>query len=158
MMEITLFMRSLTAVLFLLMILSVGCIVPVAAGEIVKTGMVFEVLGPDEISGIEKAPPVEETVTQGETDYYTHYVSTSDTKLEISLTWDRSTGNDLDLIIVPPNGSATCIHDQNDGRTDGKIAVRTGLQQGADTRWRVGVEGAAVTGSQQYTLIINSYA
>ncbi|MCZ0860149.1 MAG: hypothetical protein O0X93_06785 [Methanocorpusculum sp.] len=151
-------MRSLIAVLLLLMILSVGCIVPVTAGEIVRTDIVFEVPGTDEMSGITKAPPVEGSVAQGETDYYTHYVSTTDTKLELSLTWDRSTGNDLDLIIVPPNGSATYIHDQNDGRTDGKIAVRTGLQQGADTRWRVGVEGAAVTGNQQYTLIINSYA
>lgn len=152
------FMRFLTTVLFLLIVLSAWCVAPVTAGEIVKTDIVFEVLEPEKLSGIEKAPPVGGTVTQGETDYYTHYVSSSDTKLELSLTWDHSAGNDLDLIIVPPHGSATYIQDQHDGRIDGKISVQTGLQPDADTCWRVGVAGTTVTGTQQYTLIINSYA
>lgn len=151
-------MRSLTTVLFLLILLSVWCCTVTVAGESMKTDIVLEILTSDEMSGITKAPPMEGFVTQGETTYYTHYVSTTDTKLELSLTWDCSTGNDLDLIVVPPTGSAIYIHDQNDGRTDGKISVGTRLQQGTGIQWRVGVEGAAVTGNQQYILIINSYA
>lgn len=157
MMEITMSMRSLTTVLFLLIILSVWCCTVTVAGESMKTDIVLEILASDEMSGITKAPPMEGFVAQGETKYYT-YTPTSGNKLEISLRWTKSSGNDLDLYLHPPNTDAILIHDEIDGISDGKISLRTSLSSGdLNQMWQFDVIGANVSGTQSYTLILHSF-
>ena len=106
----------------------------------------------------EYAPPITDTVSQGETNRHT-YTPVSGQVLEVSLTWNRdSSGNDLDLCIVPPNSNHVWIQDDVDGKLDGKISVRTVLvTEDLNRIWIVEISGAQVSGTQPYTLIINSY-
>ncbi|MDR0981187.1 MAG: hypothetical protein LBL85_05405 [Methanocalculaceae archaeon] len=118
----------------------------------------FEILTEDQIKGPERAPPMNDVIRQGETDYYS-YTPVSGSKLEISFTWDgASSGNDLDLYIRPPNNEPSWIQDDIDGRFDGKISLRTSLTaDDLNHLWKFDVTGAQVSGTQSYTLTINSY-
>lgn len=143
--------------IFITAILLLACIRSVnAAGTEVQTEI--EILTEDQIKGPERAPPVNDVIRQGETNRHT-YTPVSGRKLEVSLTWDRaSSGNDLDLCIVPPNSNPAWIQDDIDGRLDGKISLRTALAADDLNRlWIFDVAGAQVSGTQSYTLIINSY-
>ena len=149
-------MRSLHAIIILLMILSAFCIAQASAvnGD---SRVNFEILGPDVLIDVSKAPPVQGSVTQGETDSHI-YTPGNEQTLEVSLTWDRSTGNDLDLYVTLPNGEANLIHDEVDGRADGKISIRTSLTMSTINQpWGFDVIGSQVSGTQSYILIINSY-
>ncbi|MCZ0860996.1 hypothetical protein O0S10_07125 [Methanocorpusculum sp. MG] len=118
----------------------------------------FEILTAEQITGPSRAPPITDTISQGETNRHT-YTPVSGQKLEVSLTWDRtSSGSDLDLYIYPPNSDPIKMQDEIDGRTDGKISLRTSLAAADLNRlWIFDVTGARVSGTQSYTLIINSY-
>lgn len=106
----------------------------------------------------EYAPPITDTVSQGETNRHT-YTPVSGQVLEVSLTWNRdSSGNDLDLCIIPPNANAIQLHDEIDGNTDGKISFRIPLIPNHLSKlWVFDVVGIQVLDTQPYTLIINSY-
>lgn len=150
-------MRSLHALIILLMILSAFCIAPAAAvnGD---ASVNFEILGPDVLNDISRAPPVQGSVTQGETKYHTYYVESGKRTLELQLTWDSGNGNDLDLVIYPPNQASIEVHDSTDSIIDGKISVRSTLQESlTSNNWNFNVPGARVSGTQAYTLIINAY-
>ncbi len=137
-------------------IVLLACIVPAGAAH-AEPQMQFEILTTDELTDSSRAPPVYGDVRQGEVDHHIHTPG-NDRTLEVSLTWDRTSGNDLDLDVTPPNGRVSRLHDLDDGRTDGKIAFRTALNKNTINRpWGFDVVGAQVSGTQSYTLIINSY-
>ena len=117
----------------------------------------FEILTDDQVMS-SRAAPVNDDVRQGETDRHT-YTPESGQKLDVSLTWDRaSSGNDLDLYMRPPNVNPTKIHDDIDGKNDGKIFFRVSLTANTINQdWRFDVIGAQVSGTQSYTLTLNSY-
>ncbi|MCZ0859688.1 hypothetical protein O0S10_00425 [Methanocorpusculum sp. MG] len=118
----------------------------------------FEILTQDQITGPSRAPPITDTVSQGETNHHT-YTPVTGQKLEVSLTWNRaSSGNDLDLRICPPGTDSIVLQDEIDGRTDGNIFIRTSLTTNTLNKpWGFEVIGARVSGTQSYTLTINSY-
>lgn len=127
-----------------------------AAGTEVQTEI--EILTEDQIKGQERAPPVNDVIRQGETNRHT-YTPEIGQKLEVSLIWNRaSSGNDLDLCIYPPQTDPIQLHDEIDGKTDGKISLRIPLTSSyLNQLWVFDVAGAQVSGTQSYTLIINSY-
>ena len=65
----------------------------------------------------EYAPPAYGDVCQGETDYHI-YTPGNEQILEVSLKWDHTSGNDLDLYIKPPESDSIRFHDQDDGKID----------------------------------------
>lgn len=117
----------------------------------------FEILTDDPVTG-SRAAPVNGDVRQGETDCHT-YTPVNGQKLEVSLTWDRAaSGNDLDLYVTPPQSTSMLLHDEIDGRNDGKIFIRTSLSSGTlNQAWGFDVTGSQVSGTQSYILTINSY-
>lgn len=117
----------------------------------------FEILTDDQVTG-SRAAPVNGDVRQGETDCHT-YTPVNGQKLEVSLTWDRAaSGNDLDLCICPPGLDPIRLQDEIDGRSDGKISIGISLTPSIiNQTWEFDVTGSQVSGTQSYTLIINSY-
>lgn len=150
-------MRHIILTMMMLTIFSVACIVPAIAAVPSSTVIDLEVLDPEDMIGSGKAAPNYGSVTQGERDTYTHYVDVTDTLFELSLEWDKNTGNILQLIVYPPSGTPIYLKDEDDGSTNGKIAARTSLPGNTvGATWKVIVEGVQITGSQSYTLIVNS--
>ena len=105
----------------------------------------------------EYAPPAYGDVCQGETDYHI-YTPGNEQILEVSLKWDHTSGNDLDLYIKPPESDSIRFHDQDDGKIDGMISINIPLNSAIVNKlWNFNVFGSRVSGTQPYTLIINSY-
>ena len=149
--------HSVLALIILAVVLSVSCIVPGAAVSPSSPVIDFEIINPEDMTGSSKAAPNYGSVTQGERDPYTHYVERTDTLFEVSLQWDKTSNNVLQMIVYPPSGSPIYLKDEDDGSINGRIAARTALPGDAvGATWRVTVEGLQVEGSQPYTLIINS--
>lgn len=143
--------------IFITAILLMACIGSVNAdGTEVQTEI--EILTEDQINGPKCAPSVNDVIHQGETNRYT-YTPESGQKLEVSLTWNRASfGNDLDLCIYPPKTDPIRLHDEIDEKTDGKISLRIPLTSSyLNQLWVFDVVGAQVSGTQSYTLTINSY-
>ena len=143
--------------IFIAALILLTCVGSVNAG-VTEQQVSFEILTEDQITGTARAPPVNDEVCQGETNRHT-YTPVSGQKLEVSLTWNRaSSGNDLDLYIYPPDSNPIRIQGDIDGRFDGKISLRTAIAADDLNRlWRFDVTGAQVSGTQSYTLVINSY-
>lgn len=147
-------MRSITAILSVFVLLLVCFSASGAAVENTNPVLNFEVISSD---WAPFALPVYGDVRQGETDYYTYYVSSGDTTLEVSLTWDASNGDALRLLIQTPTTASYSFEDGVDGTINGKITLRTGIPAGmtADD-WGFAVIGLSVDDTASYTLKINS--
>lgn len=142
--------------IFIAAVILLACVGSANAAA-VDSQIQFEILTDDQFPEQLRAAPVYGTVSQGETKRHA-YTPGNEQTLEISLQWDRSSGNDLDLYIKPPNNPPTRMQDGVDGRLDGKISLKTSLTSETINRpWTFEVTGAQVSGTQSYTLIINSY-
>ncbi|HJK35551.1 MAG TPA: hypothetical protein O0X34_00130 [Methanocorpusculum sp.] len=128
-----------------------------ANAAVVEQQVSFEILTDDQVMS-SWAAPVNGDVRQGETDRHA-YTPMNGQHLEVSLTWDRAaSGNDLDLYIYPPDSNSIKIHDNTDGKFDGKISLRTVIStDDLNQLWIFGVTGDQVSGTQSSTLTINSY-
>ncbi|MDV0443477.1 hypothetical protein [Methanorbis rubei] len=147
-------MRYLKGILIAAVIL-LACIAPATAAN-TDAQVEFEILIDEQSQNLGRAAPIYGEVRQGVTNSYTHIPNGQ--TLEISLTWNRASENDLDLYITIPNGGTSLIHDDMDGKFDGKISLKTSLTSSTVNRiWGCDVIGARVSGTQPYTLIINSY-
>lgn len=145
-------MRRSLSLLAGLVVLLAFCAIPVTADTSAAAGT-------DVISGITKAPPVYGDVRQGEVDSHRYYVPSGHTTLEVSLQWDDTPTTDLSLTIYPPNGNPLIWNDESDGLTDGEISLSTPLpSQMTGAYWSFDVTGVSVSGTQSYTLVINSYS
>ena len=117
----------------------------------------FEILTDDQVMS-SWASSVNGDVLQGDTDRYA-YTPINGQQFEVSLTWDRAaSGNYLALYIYPPDSNSIKIHDNTDGKFDGKISLRTVIStDDLNQLWIFGVTGDQVSGTQSSTLTINSY-
>lgn len=150
-----LFFRFLYPLMIALLLVS--GIVPVAAVFPSSPVIDFEILNLEEMNNSSKAVPINAEIQQGEQAVYSHYVERTDTLFEVSLQWDKTNGNVLQMIIHPSSESYIILNDEDDGILNGFIAARPTLPEDVTgTTWRVIVEGLQVDGSQSYTLIINS--
>ena len=148
-------MRSITAIMSVFVLLLVCFTASGAAVANIDSELNFEVISSD---WTPFALPVSGDVRQGETDYYTYYVPSGATTLEVSLTWDVSNGDALRLLVHPPTGASSSFGDGMDGTINGKIAVRTSIPVTMTaSNWRFDVIGLTVDDVTSYTLKINSY-
>ncbi|MDV0443424.1 hypothetical protein [Methanorbis rubei] len=150
-------MRFFFSVLVSMVVLVALCIMPVAADSCSATTIDVKTVEQDVIS-VTKAPPIYGEVRQGEVDPHQYYVPSGHSTLEVSLQWDHTTNNDLSLTMYPPNGNPLAWNDASDGQTNGEISLNTPLpSQMTGKHWNFVVTGARVSGTQSYTLVINSY-
>lgn len=151
-------MWSLRMILGMSLILLACCAMPAGAANSTDIQTAVEVTTPENPDQTSRAPPVYGSVGQGEVDYHTYYVSSGHTTLEVSLTWDRSTNNDLTLTLYPPHGRSYAWDDSADGKLNGKISVKTPIPSDmTGAYWGIDITGRTVTGTQAYTLTMNSY-
>jgi len=92
---------------------------------------------------------VYDTITQGETDWYYKYISSS--SFSVYLVWNNPS-NSLTLTIYSPNGDVYSYHDADDGRIDGKITLD--VEEAEQGIWYFKVYGESVSGVQTYSLTI----
>lgn len=128
-----------------------------ANAAVVEQQVSFEILTDDQVMS-SWASSVNGDVLQGDTDRYA-YTPINGQQFEVSLTWDRAaSGNYLALYIYPPDSNSIKIHDNTDGKFDGKISLRTVISTDDLNQLRIfGVTGDQVSGTQSSTLTINSY-
>ncbi|MFA7694781.1 MAG: peptidase domain-containing protein [Methanoregula sp.] len=93
-------------------------------------------------------------ITQGETDYFSKYVSSGTTQLVVDLNWG-TLSNTLSLTINSPTGQYGPYYDSADGVTDGRTVLRitrSGQALPSGT-WSFRVYGEQVTGNEDYTFV-----
>jgi hypothetical protein len=94
-------------------------------------------------------------ITQGETDYFSKYVSSGTTQLVVDLNWGTPS-NTLSLTINSPTGQYGPYYDSSDGITDGRTVLRitkSGGQTLPSGTWSFRVYGERVTGNEDYTFV-----
>lgn len=96
-----------------------------------------------------------DTITQGEMDWYSRYVSSGTSSMTVDLNWGN-TANSLALTILAPDATLGPYYDSSDGTTNGRIAFVVsqygGLTPGT---WNFLVYGQNVAGTQSYNF--NTY-
>ncbi len=93
---------------------------------------------------------VYDMITQGETDWYCKYISSS--SFSVYLVWNNPS-NSLTLTIYSPNGDVYgSYHDADDGSIDGKITLD--VEDAEHGTWYFKVYGEDVSGVQLYSLTI----
>ena len=93
------------------------------------------------------------TITQGETDWYSKYVSFGTDELDVDLNWG-SVQNSLAITIVAPDATLGPYYDSADGIVNGRIALSVSSPSGLTPgTWKFYITGYSVTGSQTYTFL-----
>jgi len=95
-----------------------------------------------------------DSIMQGETDYFSKYVSPGTTQLVVDLNWGTSS-NTLSLTIISPTGQYGPYYDGSDGIIDGRTVLsitRSGQALPSGT-WSFRVYGEKVTASEDYTFV-----
>ncbi|MFA5266727.1 MAG: peptidase domain-containing protein [Methanoregula sp.] len=94
------------------------------------------------------------TISQGQTVYYSKYVSSGTTSLTPDLYWG-DTSDSLTLTITAPDATFGPYSDASDGTVNGRIYLSisktTGLTPGT---WNFRVYGERVTGTQSYSFVV----
>lgn len=95
-----------------------------------------------------------DTITQGETDYFSKYVSAGTSQLMMDLNWGTPS-NSLSLTANTPAGQYGPYYDNSDGKTDGRIVLKMSrpgqsLPQGT---WNFRVYGNSVTNVEDYSFL-----
>ena len=108
--------------------------------------LIFTVASAEKIS----IQTVHDTITQGETDWYFKYISSSG--FSVYLVWNNPS-NSLALTIYSPNGVVYGpYHDAGDGKVDGKIILN--VEDAEHGTWYFKVYGESVSGVQSYSLTV----
>ncbi len=93
---------------------------------------------------------VYDTITQGETGWYTRYISSS--TFTVYLVWNNPS-NSLTLTMYSPDGSVYGpFRDADDGRIDGRVVLTVSNAQTGI--WVFKVYGEKVTGVQSYSFAV----
>lgn len=96
---------------------------------------------------------VYETITQGETDWFSTYISGYYTQFHVDLNWGDET-NSLRLKVYSPDGHTFgYYYDDFDGSDNGRIELNINNNNGiAEGTWYCEVYGSDVTGTEDYTI------
>lgn len=94
-----------------------------------------------------------DTITQGETNWHSKYISYSTTTLDINLNWGDPSDS-LKLTIYTPDGYTLGPYsDNSDGSVDGKIDIDIRNSNGIATgTWNYRVYGQSVSGTESYSI------
>jgi hypothetical protein len=91
------------------------------------------------------------SLSQGQTNWYTTYVSSGKTSFYTNLNWGNPS-NSLALTIYAPDAVFGPYYDSADGRIDGRINLRISKSGGLTSgTWYSGVYGYSVSGVQSYS-------
>jgi len=103
--------------------------------------------------GIVQIKAVFDTITQGETNWHSKYVSSSITTLDVDLNWGDSSDS-LKLTIYTPDGyTLGPYYDSADGSINGRIDLDIKNSNGIATgTWNYRVYGQSVSGTETYTI------
>jgi len=96
-----------------------------------------------------------DSIVQGETDYFSKYVSSGTTQLVVDLNWGTPS-NILSLTINSPTSQYGPYYDNSDGITDGRTVLKittSGGQALPSGTWSFRVYGEQVTGNEDYTFV-----
>ena len=97
---------------------------------------------------------VSATITQGELDSYSTYVSSGTTSMTYDLNWG-DTSDSLSLALIAPDATLGPYYDNIDGQTDGRIYITVSRSSGLATgTWYNRVYGSQVTGTEDYTFSV----
>jgi len=100
-----------------------------------------------------------DTITQGETDWYSSYVPPGTTGVEVDLNWG-DVSDSLTLTIYTPDGyTLGPYYDSSDGKTDGRIHLYIQKASGyvASGTWYFKVYGDNIYGTEDYTINVYTY-
>lgn len=91
------------------------------------------------------------SITDGEINYHSNYVSSGKNSITYDVDWDDS-DNDLGLQVITPDGTYLgYYHDSFDGATDGRIYLQISNSAGLETGyWNGRVRGYSVSGTEYY--------
>jgi len=93
------------------------------------------------------------TITQGETDWYSVYVSPGTSSLTMDLNWGYIPDS-LTLTVLAPDATLGPYYDSSDGTMNGRITLQVtqagGLTSGT---WKFKVYGEQVLGTQSYNFV-----
>jgi hypothetical protein len=125
---------------------------PAVSAKLVETKDGYVVTTVDTTSRLPSMLPMSSaSISQGQTQSYSAYISTGKTAFTTDLNWGVSS-NSLSLTINAPDTALGPYYDAADGRTDGRINLRISKSGGlASGTWWSHVYGYQVTGSQGYT-------
>lgn len=102
-------------------------------------------------------------VKEGETDFYALNVPAGATELALALNWDSDWGrwptNDLDLLVIDPNGNLVIIDGDGDGDPDGltfsDVPEKIIIPNPIPGDYTIGVNGFTVWfGSEKYAVVV----
>ncbi len=96
-----------------------------------------------------------DSIVQGETDYFSKYVSSGTTQLVVDLNWGTPS-NTLSLTINSPTGQYGPYYDSSDGITDGRTVLRitkSGGQALPSGTWSFRIYGEQVSATEDYTFV-----
>ena len=100
------------------------------------------------------------TIVQGERKTYSFEVTPGDTEMDIQLSWE-STSNNLALIFTSPSGVIYGAYDDYYDSSTPNARFGIHIQSAGAVlphgTWLFDVSGRSVSGSETFTLIINSY-
>jgi hypothetical protein len=140
----------------LLILLGVALLLaPVVSAQQVEKSQAIIVLPGDGSKSPIYSPLVYDTIIQGETDYFTKYVSSGTSQLTLDLNWGTPS-NSLSLWVNTPVGLYGPYYDSSDGiPSNGRIALvmsGSGSSLPAGT-WEFRVYGNSVSGVEDYTFV-----
>nr|WP_320160775.1 pre-peptidase C-terminal domain-containing protein [uncultured Methanoregula sp.] len=93
------------------------------------------------------------TITQGETDWYSFYVSQGTASLTMDLNWGYAPDS-LTLTVLAPDSTLGPFYDSSDGTTNGRITLIASQQGGLTPgTWKFKVYGENVLGTQSYNFV-----
>jgi hypothetical protein len=93
------------------------------------------------------------TITQGETDQFSKYVSSGTDNLNVDLNWGYRQ-NSLSLTIIAPDATLGPYYDADDGVKDGRIRLSITKSGGiAPGTWNSWIYGQQMQGVEDYTFI-----
>ncbi len=94
------------------------------------------------------------TISQGQTAYYSKYVSSGTTTLVPDLNWGDASDS-LTLTISAPDATLGPYNDASDGMVNGRIYLSISKPSGLTAgTWNFRVYGERVTGSQGYSFVV----
>ncbi len=134
-----------------MLLLTACCVMPAGAADFSDNAAKYTITPWYKFTDGCKAPPLYDTITQGEWKSHSYLLPAGKTRFEIALSWGN-TQNTLYMVITKPDGSSYGpYYDSFDGITNGVIplAINGNIAAG---QWTIYINGASVSGTQPYTL------
>ncbi|MDE2518304.1 MAG: hypothetical protein O0X93_03000 [Methanocorpusculum sp.] len=99
-------------------------------------------------------------IVSGQTKTYTYVVPSGDTQMDVQLSW-KSSSNSLALSLTSPSGRTYGEYNDNYESSTPNARIPVHLEASSGTlpsgTWTISVIGKSVSGSESFTLVVNTY-